>query len=77
MFHNKHQFKFGDNKAKMLDIESQYYRRLISEMVHIYAQDNPINLLSDIKKLQSIYDSHHSPSSLTTFKIISFLLIDL
>ena len=48
-----HSFDFDHDK--ILDIESHYFRRLTSEMVHINIQNNAINIQKDFKKLHSIY----------------------
>ena len=50
----KHIFNFGHSfdidNAKILDIESHYFCRLTSEMVHINIQNNGINIQKDLKK---------------------------
>jgi len=39
----------------ILDREKQYYRRLVSEMVHIKSQNNPLNLQVDTEALEHVY----------------------
>ena len=42
---------FDFNNAKLLDIESHYFWSLTSEMVHINAQNDGINMQKDFEKL--------------------------
>lgn len=46
---------FDWDNAKILDYESNYYKRLISEMLHIKEHINSINLKKDIESLESCY----------------------
>jgi hypothetical protein len=39
----------------MFDSESNFYRRLISEMIHVKEQKNSINLNQDTEMLDSTY----------------------
>jgi len=41
--------------TKILDIEPNYYKRLISEMIYIKTQDNGLNSVEDIECLDSSY----------------------
>jgi len=38
----------------ILDKEKQYYRRLVSEMIHIKSQKNPLNLQNDSEALEHV-----------------------
>jgi len=49
----KHDFEW--DKPQILDKETYYYRRLISEMIHIKSQKNALNLQSDTELLQHAY----------------------
>jgi hypothetical protein len=49
----KHSFDF-DN-VKILDTESCWKKRLISEMINIKLQDNAINIKEDTQKLNNHY----------------------
>jgi len=46
---------FNWNDAKILDSESNYNKRLISEMLHIKEQSNGINLMKDTEFLDESY----------------------
>ena len=41
--------------ASFLDLEQSYYKRMISEMVHIKRQKNDLNKQSDIERFPEIY----------------------
>jgi len=41
--------------AKILDFEPYYYKRLISEMIHIREQKNGLNLKKDTELLEESY----------------------
>lgn len=55
MTEHKHTFDF-DN-AQILDKESIWRKRLISEMVHIKLQDNAINVKEDTQQLSQYYNN--------------------
>jgi len=46
---------FDWENAKILDFESFYYKRLISEMIHIREQKNGLNLKKDRELLEDSY----------------------
>ena len=46
---------FNWETIKILDIEDNYYKRLISEMLYINANDNIFNRKEDIQFLSEIY----------------------
>jgi len=46
---------FDWKNTKILDIEPNYYKRLISEMIYIKTQDNGLNSVEDIECLDSSY----------------------
>lgn len=46
---------FSWNDVKVLDKENFFTKRLISEMLHIKLQDNPINIMADTDKLKSYF----------------------
>ena len=48
-----HTFNFKD--TKILDLESNWHKRILSEMLHINLQDKPINKKEDTQNLQNIY----------------------
>jgi len=48
-----HTFNWQD--TKILDFESNYFKRLISEMIHIKTQENSLNSIDDIDCLDSSY----------------------
>jgi len=43
------------NDVRILDCESNYYKRLISETIHIKQQKNSLNLIDDIDLLDKAY----------------------
>jgi len=47
--------EFDWDNPSILDKEKLYYKRLISEMVHIKTHNNSINLQSDTEVLQHVY----------------------
>jgi len=49
----KHDFEWEN--PIILDKEKQYYRRLVSEMIHIKLQNNPLNLQNDSEALEHVY----------------------
>jgi len=55
----KHMLKknhtFNWRNVKIMDYETNYFKRLISEMIHIKTQDNGLNPMEDIKCLDSSY----------------------
>jgi len=46
---------FDWKNVKIMDLESHYYKRLISEMLYIKIQDNGLNSVEDIECLDSSY----------------------
>jgi len=50
-----HDHEFDWNNVIILDSEPQYYKRLISEMIHIKEQKNGINLKTDTELLDEAY----------------------
>jgi len=46
---------FNWQNTKILDFESNYFKRLISEMIHIKTQENSLNSIDDIECLDSSY----------------------
>ena len=61
-YHNvvtQHRLDFGHemdwNKPRILDIETNWYRRLTSEMLHIKSNNCTLNAQTDTKKLSDIY----------------------
>ena len=48
-----HQFKWDD--VEILDTESNYHKRLISEMIYIKTQENSLNIMEDTESLNSMY----------------------
>ena len=44
-------------KFQILDRESNYHKRVISEMLHININNNTINRIEDTDKLSGIYKS--------------------
>ena len=48
-----HSFDF--NKTQILDRQSSYYKRLLSEMIHIDSNKNTINKIEDLQTLHNIY----------------------
>ena len=56
----------------VLDTESNYHKRLISESIYIKTQENDLNIVEDIEPLNSIYFPLLDRLKLTT----SFILIN-
>jgi len=50
-----HQHTFDWNNIKIMDLEPNYNKRLISEMLHIKEQKNSINSQKDIELLDEPY----------------------
>ena len=50
---NKH--KINWQKTSILDIEANYYKRKISEMLHIHMQKEPMNKKEDTRFLHDSY----------------------
>jgi len=46
---------FDWQNVKIMDVETNYYKRLISEMIYIKTQDNGLNLMEDTDCLDSSY----------------------
>jgi len=46
---------FDWENIKILDIESNYYKRAVSEMLHIKEQSNSINAQKDMELLDNAY----------------------
>jgi len=53
MLNNNHTFDWQN--VKILDYESNYFKRLVAEMIHIKSQDNGLNSVDDIECLDSAY----------------------
>jgi len=53
MLENNHTFDWQN--IKIMDFETNYYKRLISEMIYIKTQENGLNSVGDIKCLDSSY----------------------
>jgi len=53
MLDNDHTFDWQN--VKILDYESNYFKRLIAEMIYIKSQDNGLNSVDDIECLDSSY----------------------
>jgi len=53
MLENNHSFDWQN--IKILDFESNYYKRIVSEMIHIKTQGNGLNSVDDIECLDSSY----------------------
>ncbi|XP_044749184.1 uncharacterized protein LOC123309940 [Coccinella septempunctata] len=53
-FQENHNFDFND--VKILDKESNYHKRCISEMIHIFIRDT-VNIRTDTQKLSIIYNN--------------------
>lgn len=51
----KSKYTFNWNDTKILDIESNFHKRLIAEMIHIREQKNGINLNTDTELLDNTY----------------------
>ena len=52
---SEHSHEFDWNNTKILDYDSNYYKRLISEMIHIKSNKNNINKKEDVKFLNPVY----------------------
>jgi len=46
---------FDWKNVRILDFEQNYYKRIISEMIHIKTQKNSMNLIDDIECLDSFH----------------------
>ena len=55
--HKKDDHEFDWDNVKILDRESNYQKRLISEMLFINCNENTLNKKEDIKSLSRIYNS--------------------
>ena len=53
--HKSDEHKFDWDKVIILDRESHWYKRQISEMLFISCEDNALNKKEDIKSLNRIY----------------------
>jgi len=53
IFNKNHTFNWQNKK--IIDHKSNYYKRLVSEMIYIKSQKNGINLVKDIKLLDPSY----------------------
>jgi len=53
MMEKNHTFNWQN--VKIMDYETNYFKRLISEMIHIKTQDNGLNSVDDIECLDSSY----------------------
>jgi len=53
MIENNHTFNWQN--VKIMDYETNYFKRLISEMIYIKTQDNGLNSVEDIECLDSSY----------------------
>ena len=51
---NVHDYRW--DKVTILDKESNYFKRLISEMIHINLEDNSLNKKTDVNSLNRIYN---------------------
>jgi len=51
----KFNHSFNWDNAKILDIESKYFKRITSEMIHIKEQKAGLNLNSDTEMLDDSY----------------------
>ena len=51
----QHSHSIDWNNAVILDTEPRYYKRLISEMIHIKEQKNGLNLQKDTDLLHESY----------------------
>jgi len=51
----KYNHTFDWENAKILDYESNYFKRMIAEMIHIKIQENGLNSVEDIEGLDSSY----------------------
>jgi len=48
-------YTFNWQNVKIIDYKTNYFKRLISEMIHIKTQDNGLNSVDDIECLDSSY----------------------
>jgi len=53
MMEKNHTFNWQN--VKIMDFETNYFKRLISEMIHIKTQDIGLNSVEDIECLDSSY----------------------
>ncbi|KAJ8672244.1 hypothetical protein QAD02_003503 [Eretmocerus hayati] len=72
MKRNNHEFDF--ESVDILDVEKNWHRRILSEMVHIRLQSNPINIKEDTHNLHKSYapllramNRKQTSSSINTF----------
>jgi len=56
----KEQHTFNWDKVKILDYQTNYHKRFISEMLHIKEQINGINLKKDTELLSESYSDSYS-----------------
>ena len=54
----KNNHDFNRENVKILDNEPNYFKRLVSEMIHIKKEDNTINKQTDTTNLNAIYDKY-------------------
>ena len=52
---SEHSHEFDWDNTKILDYEYHYYKRLVSEMIHIKSNKNSINKKEDVKVLNPSY----------------------
>ena len=55
--HKKDDHDFDWDRVTILDKESNYFKRLISEMIHINLENHSLNKKTDVKTLSRIYNS--------------------
>ena len=53
---NNHYFNWKN--VKILDKEPNYFKRLVSEMIHTRKEDKTINKQTDTTNLNAIYDKY-------------------
>jgi len=53
MLENRHSFDWIN--IKIMDHETNYFKRLISEMIYIKTQENSLNSIEDIEFIDSAY----------------------
>jgi len=51
----EHNHTFNWESEKILDFEPYYYKRLISEIIHIREQKDELNLKKDTELLEELY----------------------
>lgn len=51
----EHNHNFNWNDIEILDIESNFHKRITSEMLHIKSHKNTLNLMTDTESLDNIY----------------------